>query len=753
MKKLTVILAVALMLSLATPAFAFVDVPEGHWAQEYLERIAGVGIVIGFPDGTFRGAENLTRYQAATMTARMMDWVNETIEAALADVDFDDQEIKTDIRNLRSDLMVLMGEHFDLEFMVLQMQDDVEALDAKIAEVAAQMDATEGEIKSYVDQATRALRAEMQRQGLTDQQAEDVMIMIRALTREFRDDIEAIWAELEKEPQLSFSVDADFTAGYYKQISGPGIPYVNPFEHWGPGDCAIKPIVISEGPYFDYDLTLGIHGRTDKVDMDLTLGLYKDGMLRDAEYLSWGPLVGTVTTPHFGLTLTNWTSAEPTSYLRVLGMPGAVITHDKGSMWFLYGAPGEDDPDHFYWIGQYTAQPLDLLTSTFTFGTRNFDEEFVLGMKHVASIAPLTLTIDSAISDFGLEEGEEMGYFVTAGADVELGVLELGADYTLGTLGFSSFASGFPVRGGLGVYAKAGIGLLDLEAWYTDKHVLGDPATTVDNKVGGSVALAETLTFGPVGLDANAEYIHDLVTEEMHYDLRHVALSLGHNVDFYDFVLAYDHEDGPGRPVRREWWRDCCPEEMVPRRHDVTANLSLFPLDILEITAGARYNLLDTETRDMPVNLHGGIKVMPMDWLTLGANAAYWFDIEDPLSASAYANLAPGPFGLLGFDVSPSAGVWYGITAEALNYDVGLTLAREIAEDFDWVTSAVYDYREMNRYAGVGHPDGTWIEVKSGFEYCGIANLDFVLGKYNSLTDADLDYTYKGVEAGIGVSF
>jgi len=758
MKKLCVLLAVALMLSLATPAFAFVDVPEGHWAEEYLEKIADVGIVIGFPDGTFRGAENLTRYQAATMTARMMDWVNETVEAALADVDFDDEELKLDIRNLRSDLMVLMGEHFDLEFMVLQMQDDMEALDAKIAEVAAQMDATEDELKAYVDQTTRALRAELQRQGLTDQQAEDVMIMIRALTREFRDDIDAIWAELEKEPQLSFSIDADFDISSYKRISGDGTLFENPFYH-RTSDRWRANILVPEGASYTYDLTLGIHGRTDLVDMDLSMDLFKDGVwMFDAPY--WIPfesLTGTLTTPIFEVLLTDNYEVSPTGYIEVEDR-GAIVTHDKGSLSFIFSdvvgleevVPTDilgDDID-FYFIGDYTAQPLEMLTSTFTFGTLNFDDQYVLGMKHVASIDPLTLTLDTAVSETGLFEDEELAYFATVKADAELGLLSLGVDYTLGLEEFTPLGDGSQPQGGLGVSAEALIGILALEAWYTDKHDLGVPTAGIVNRVGGSAGLDEALTFGPMELDALVEYTYDLETEAMHYDLRDVSLGTG--TDVFDFTVNYFHRKGPGRPFVFSWVAQG--NVQVGEAHNVNASLNLYPIEMLEISAGARYNLLSTETRDMPVDLDGSLTLTPFQWLTLGAEADYAFETTDPLTASVHADVAPDPYGLLGFDVAPSAGVWYGITHEALNYNVGLTLSREVLANLDWVNAAKYDYRELNPHP-VGYDDGTWIELSTGFDYAGIANFDLIWGKYNSITDADDDYTYKGLEAGIGVSF
>lgn len=56
----------------ATQVTQFSDVPAGHWAKDAVDRITQCGLIQGFPDGTFRGNENLTRYQAALIFYRML---------------------------------------------------------------------------------------------------------------------------------------------------------------------------------------------------------------------------------------------------------------------------------------------------------------------------------------------------------------------------------------------------------------------------------------------------------------------------------------------------------------------------------------------------------------------------------------------------------------------------------------------------------------------------------------------------------
>ncbi len=47
------------------------DVPQSHWAYEAVEKLTNVGIFSGFPDGTFRGNETVTRFQVAMLLYRL----------------------------------------------------------------------------------------------------------------------------------------------------------------------------------------------------------------------------------------------------------------------------------------------------------------------------------------------------------------------------------------------------------------------------------------------------------------------------------------------------------------------------------------------------------------------------------------------------------------------------------------------------------------------------------------------------------
>ena len=50
----------------------FPDVPENHWAYEYIAKLAGNGILEGYPDGKFDGDRMMSRYEFAAMLYRAM---------------------------------------------------------------------------------------------------------------------------------------------------------------------------------------------------------------------------------------------------------------------------------------------------------------------------------------------------------------------------------------------------------------------------------------------------------------------------------------------------------------------------------------------------------------------------------------------------------------------------------------------------------------------------------------------------------
>ena len=71
----TLVAAAVAALAAGVSAYAanpFSDVSTSDWAYQAVSQLSDQGIVEGYPDGTFRGQRNITRYELAQIIARLM---------------------------------------------------------------------------------------------------------------------------------------------------------------------------------------------------------------------------------------------------------------------------------------------------------------------------------------------------------------------------------------------------------------------------------------------------------------------------------------------------------------------------------------------------------------------------------------------------------------------------------------------------------------------------------------------------------
>ena len=116
MKKLFALLAIATLVAFAAPAFAanpFADVPMNHWAYDAVAQLAANGIVVGYPDGAYKGPQAATRYELAAVVAR-----------ALANVDMN-KASKQDLEMLKK--------------LVVEFKSELDALGVKVDKLDARV--------------------------------------------------------------------------------------------------------------------------------------------------------------------------------------------------------------------------------------------------------------------------------------------------------------------------------------------------------------------------------------------------------------------------------------------------------------------------------------------------------------------------------------------------------------------------------------------------------------------------------------
>ena len=88
-KTLVSALTTALVVGAASTTFAaanpFSDVPADHWAYDAVAQLAADGVIDGYGDGTYKGQQNITRYEMAQMVAKAMAKSTSGADKALVD--------------------------------------------------------------------------------------------------------------------------------------------------------------------------------------------------------------------------------------------------------------------------------------------------------------------------------------------------------------------------------------------------------------------------------------------------------------------------------------------------------------------------------------------------------------------------------------------------------------------------------------------------------------------------------------------
>ena len=101
----------------AFAANPFMDVPAGHWAYDAVAQLAARGVVSGYPDGAYKGAQPATRYEMASVVAR-----------SLAKVDLE-KASKQDLEMLKK--------------LVMEFKDELDALGVKVDKIDKRVAALE----------------------------------------------------------------------------------------------------------------------------------------------------------------------------------------------------------------------------------------------------------------------------------------------------------------------------------------------------------------------------------------------------------------------------------------------------------------------------------------------------------------------------------------------------------------------------------------------------------------------------------
>ena len=143
MKKNSMLLAAAMTFStVAAMANPFSDVPASHWAFDAVNKLTSNGILQGYPDGTFKGEKNVTRYHLAMVVAKMLS----NVEQMMGNGTGTNFVTKADLQTLEKLTVEFADELALLGVKVTALEDDMQVVKEDVAGVKKDVEA----IKSHM---------------------------------------------------------------------------------------------------------------------------------------------------------------------------------------------------------------------------------------------------------------------------------------------------------------------------------------------------------------------------------------------------------------------------------------------------------------------------------------------------------------------------------------------------------------------------------------------------------------------------
>ncbi|MEK7376455.1 MAG: S-layer homology domain-containing protein, partial [Candidatus Margulisiibacteriota bacterium] len=76
----------------------FRDVPDSHWASKAVYKLVKMGVTQGYPDGTFRGNKNITRFETALFLAKLAESTGAGGMEKLS------AELKSELKDIKADM-------------------------------------------------------------------------------------------------------------------------------------------------------------------------------------------------------------------------------------------------------------------------------------------------------------------------------------------------------------------------------------------------------------------------------------------------------------------------------------------------------------------------------------------------------------------------------------------------------------------------------------------------------------------------
>jgi chromosome segregation ATPase len=200
-KLIVMMLCLALVAGISPLTLAFEVIPAGHWAAGAVQSLNAEGVLIGYPDGTFKGDQAATRFELALALKRLENVVQglsvsgQSQTANIGELRQLVSQLKDQVDKLQSDTDELKDQASqsekaqarrdqfmnDLSDSVLALGEKVDALDTtKLADRVAALEKayadvpTEAKVKGWIQPDLNALQGQVKGvQGQVDKLSQD----------------------------------------------------------------------------------------------------------------------------------------------------------------------------------------------------------------------------------------------------------------------------------------------------------------------------------------------------------------------------------------------------------------------------------------------------------------------------------------------------------------------------------------------------------------------------------------------------
>ena len=105
----------------------FSDVPPNSWAYQAIAKLASEGLIKGYPDGQFKGQRPITRYEAAVLVNRVVDYLEAKISAGQKVSADDMATVKALVDQFRPELAAVQAHLKDLDTKVAALTAQTKA--------------------------------------------------------------------------------------------------------------------------------------------------------------------------------------------------------------------------------------------------------------------------------------------------------------------------------------------------------------------------------------------------------------------------------------------------------------------------------------------------------------------------------------------------------------------------------------------------------------------------------------------------